>query len=150
MGKKKVGDLKPEWREPLLRILEGHADMVLATEKFPGMGRIPGIKELRAFEKLVEAGPGGMTPVAAGAAVGVVVVVVCVAVAARPGAITSEEILRAKLLDVYGQRERQKLKEAISFVRVNPYAVKAALGVAPAVLGKDFMERLAAVEKALS
>lgn len=142
--------MKPEWREPLMRILEGHADLVMATEQFPGVGRIPAIDDLRKFEKLVGTGFVGMTPVAAGAAVGVVVVVVCVAVAARPGAITSEELLRAKLLDVYGKRDREHLREAIAFVRANPKAIKIALGVEPAAFGDDFMGRLATVEQALA
>lgn len=150
MGNRGIDRMSQEWCEPLLRILEGHGELALDTASFPGLGRIPAMKDLRAFEKVVGPRQGDVTPVAAGAAVGVVVVVVCVAVAARPGAVTSEELLRAKLLDVYGPRERQRLKSAIAMVRANPKLVRAALGVGPEAIGEDFMGRLGQVETALA
>jgi len=137
------------WTEPLLKILEGHADMIHETRDFPGVGKIPAAKDLQKLEKMIKLGPGTVTPVAAGAAVGVVAVVVCVAVAARPGALRSEEMLRAKLLDVYGPRERERLQAAIALVKKNPSMMKAALGVTPRALGADFMKRLDRVNKAL-
>jgi len=149
--KKLKGDLllsKPNWEEPLLRILEGHEDLMRETLDFPNLGKIPGFKDLRELERIIQADT--TTPLAAGAAVGVVVVVVCVAVAARPGAVTSPELLRAKLLDVYGPKERRRLRDAIAFVQNNPQAIKVALGIdVKQILGTDFMARLESVAAAL-
>lgn len=137
----------PKWEEPLLRILEGHEDLVKDTANFPALGKIPGLKDLRALERVLQSGP--TAPIAAGAAVGVVVVVVCVAVAARPSAVTSPELLKAKLLDVYGPRERQRLRDALAIVQKNPQVIKIALGVDAKALGPDFMTHLESVATAL-
>ena len=140
--------VRPKWEEPLFRILEGHEELVKDTENFPALGKIPGLDDLREVEKMIQAGT--TTPVAAGAAVGIVVVVVCVAVAARPGAVSSPELLRAKLLDVYGPAERKRLREAIGIVQKNPQLIKVALGVDLKQFNADeFMAHLDEVAAAL-
>lgn len=132
------------WKEPLLRILEGHEDLLKITSEFPRTGPLPDLVDIPEFEIMK---PVGLAESAAAAAI--VVVVVCVAVAARPGAVTTPELLRAKLLDVYSPTERDTLAKAISIVRDNPKLVKKALGVSTEELGQDFMGRLDQVEKAL-
>ncbi len=132
-----------------MRVLEGHEELLRVTSDFPKMGRLPGMNEI--LGKKWEEQPGISTgPVAtASAAVAVVVVVVCVAVAARPSVVADEELLRAKLLDVYSPVERQTLREAVSMVRNNPDLVKATMGIDHSALGKDFIGNLNKVEEIL-
>ena len=133
-----------EWKEPLFRILEGYEDLLRVTSDFPNIGKLP------ALGKISEKEIGRIEPQPRAAAAAVVVVVVCVAVAARPGAVTSEELLRAKLLDVYSPKEREALHKAIKVVQKDPSLIKATLGIEELQLGKDFMGRLATVERAIA
>jgi hypothetical protein len=79
-----------------------------------------------------------------------VVVVVCVAAAARPGTATNEELLKAKLLDVYTPAEREALHQAIMVVKESPELLDQALGIDHQVLGDEFFDRLSVVESVLS
>jgi hypothetical protein len=140
-----------EWTKPLVRVLEGHEDLLRITSDFPKMGRLPGLLVDPKYKEWIDQRSkwGEIPAVFAGAAVVIVVIVVCVAVAARPSAV-DQELLRAKLLDVYTPRERETLREAISIVQKNPDLVKATLGIDHSDLGKDFMGRLNTVETNLT
>ena len=130
-----------KYEKPLLRVLEGHADLLRESSEFPDLGKLPALaspEELKVLATHPSAGPSA-----------VVAVVVAVAVAARPGAMTSDEFLKAKLLDIYSPVERDALKDAVTAVRENPELVKAALGMDETALGKDFRDRLRKVELAL-
>jgi len=129
----------------LIRILEGHEDLLRITSEFPRLGKLPALGEIKEIDEILNK----FEPRAASAAVAVVVVVVCVAVAARPGAITDREILRAKLLDVYTPREREALRDAIKVVQKNPELIKATIGIEHTTLGKEFMKNLDKVQKIL-
>lgn len=139
---------KTEWKTPFLRILEGHEDLLRATSEFPKLGKLPSLGKIPHIEVrspyLERIGIAAASPVVA-----VVVVVVCVAVAARPGAVTSPELLRAKLLDVYSLKERAVLREAVTMVQKNPELINSTLGIEPTELGRDFMGRLKQVQEAL-
>lgn len=135
------------WREPLIRILEGHVELMRPGAEFPRLGKLPPLGKIPEIEGLVFGDVLG--PTAASPAVAVVVVVVCVAVAARPGAVTTDEVLRAKLLDVYTPGERKTLLDALRSVKAHPELVEATIGVKPAELGKSFMANLGRVEAAL-
>jgi len=146
-----VDELKPEWKEPLLSVLEGQADLLRVTSHFPGVGKLPALLEGidQEFERVQDLVKQVGVHSASGCMV-IVVVVVCVAVAARPGGVTSEELLRAKLLDVYSVKEREALRQAVRAVKKSPELVQVALGVEHKALGKDFMQRLEQVDKALA
>jgi hypothetical protein len=133
------------WEEPLLRVLMGHEDLLRVTSDFPRLGKLPALGEIPQVEGLVQQDASRLN--AASPIVAIVVVVVCVAVAARPG-ITGDEILRAKLLDVYTPIERESLRNAIVMVQKNPSLVKATLGIDDRGLG-DMMGRIERVEKSL-
>jgi hypothetical protein len=137
---------RENWSKPLVRVLEGHEDLVRMTSSFPKVGRLPGLID-KEWLKQPGIAKGPETMVDPGTAI--VVVVVCVAVAARPGAVTDPELLRAKLLDVYSPYERETLREAVSIVQKNPDLVKTTLGIDHSALGKDFMGRLNKVETSL-
>lgn len=133
-----------EWTQPLLRVLEGQDQMFTVTSEFPHLGRLPAFGSLPPSLK----GPAGVAidPLAVSP---VVVVVVCVAVAARPQAVTSAELLEAKLLDVFGPADRAALREALDLVQANPSLVEAAIGLGPDALGADFLPRIERVRAAL-
>ena len=135
------------WKEPLMRILEGHVELLQAGADIPGLGKLPALGRIPELESLAFGDVQG--PSAASPAVAIVVVVVCVAVAARPGAVTSDELLRAKLLDVYTPGERRALLDALRAVRERPDLVEATIGVKHTELGKHFMANVGRVEAAL-
>lgn len=129
-----------DWTKPLVRILEGYEDLMKVTSDFPKIGKLPSLGKIPRVASF---------PVRGTAIVAVVVVVVCVAVAARPGAATSRELLRAKLLDVYSPEERKVLSDAIARVKKNPALVKQCLGIDYKKMGIDFMGNLSKVQAAL-
>lgn len=135
------------WKEPLIRILDGHEELLKIGAEFPNLGKLPALGRIPEIEGFAFGDVPG--PSAASPAVAIVVVVVCVAVAARPGAVTSEELLRAKLLDVYTPAERRALSDALRTVRAHPELIEATIGLKPAQLGKDFMGNVGRVEAAL-
>lgn len=133
-----------KWNEPLYRILTGHEDLLRVTSDFPKLGKLPALGKINAVEDFEYIGNGGER---ANAAVAVVVVVVCVAVAARPS-VASDEIIRAKLLDVYNPVERETLHNAILTVQKEPELIKETLGLDEKATG-DMMSRMERVEKLL-
>lgn len=136
------------WTRPLIGILEGQQDLLRVTSTFPSLGELPPLEELPELKDIRIRYPGGEL-YAVGCATAIVVVVAVVAVAARPGAVTSEDLLRAKLLDVYKPDERAALLQAIKAVQANPRLASSALGLDEKAFGAEFTERLAKVSQAL-
>lgn len=136
-----------EWKTPLFRILEGQENLLRVTSDFPNLGKLPALitaDEIKRVDEAINIGPP-----ANGAAVGIVVVVVVVAVAARPGGVPNIELLKAKLLDVYGPIEREALYKAVKTVQKSPDLIKITLGIDQKSLGAEFMNHLNEVETAL-
>lgn len=124
---------RTEWKKPLGRVLEGYGDLLRETSKFPTLeGRLPALGELPELKDIED--PMLVSPI--------IVVIAVVATAARPQPAVAEEILQAKLLDVYSPQEREALRDAIALVRENPDLVEATLGITHENLGEDFMDRL--------
>jgi len=136
-----------EWTQPLLRVLEGHKDLLRITSDFPGVGKLPALGKFPVVIPGIPTIPGG--PFACNPIVAVVVVVVCVATAARPGAVTSPELLRAKLLDTLTPTDREVLRNAIVLVQNNPSLTRTTIGIDHMALGDNFLGHLEQVEKAL-
>ncbi len=143
MAKKVI--IGEKWKKPLFRILEGHPDLLDVTEDFPNLKTLP------ALGKIIDVRTGLIQPGAnvASPAVAVVVVVVCVAVAARPGAIPSHELLKAKLLDIYSPLERGAILRSIKIVQKDKSLIETTLGIRPESLRPDFFKRLSNIQTVL-
>lgn len=137
-----------DWNKPLLRIFDGYDDLLRETSNFPHLGTLPPLGEIKEIEKIEEFSTSTLE--VSSSANAIIVVVVSVAVAARPGAMTNDEVLKAKLLDVYSPKERATLHDAISLVQKHPSLIKSSLGIEPKSLGDDFNNHLDRIKNVLS